>query len=169
MRELFSTLMSSFDCLDSSIILGIAFEEKEAEQCKQYINTVGYKLKNKGLLTIPLVGEIFTNLFLKVSRDIKDYSKRKVIIQSLVDFFDETIMTLLSKERFIITKIQSADYVYIPRIKELDYKITDDDAFHLSSAISQKCQRFVTLDRVLLQEHFKESLRKEFGLLIAEP
>jgi predicted nucleic acid-binding protein len=157
--------MDKLDCIDSSVVLGTVF--KEDERCDNFINTVGYKLKNKGLLTIPLVGEVFTNLFLKISKNVDDPFQRRVVIQTAIDFFDETIMNLLQQDRLVISKIKDGDYQHIRRIKELDYTITDDDALHLSSAINNNCQRFITLDKVLLNANFKNKMKKELGLVIS--
>ncbi len=158
--------MDNFDDVDSCVVLETIFEE---ERCKLYVNTIGYKLRNKGMITIPLAGEIFSNLFLKISQNIDDAVMRKVVIQNAVDFFDDTMMTLLQKGRLIIAKINDGDYQYIPRIKELDYKITDDDALHISTAINKKCQRFITIDKDLLNDRFRGMIKSEFGLVIAEP
>lgn len=79
------------------------------------------------------------------------------------------IVDLLLRERLIIAKIKANDSQYIEKIKALDYAITDDDAFHLSTAINNGCQRFVTLDKVLLNENFKSKIKKEFGLVICNP
>ena len=158
--------MENVDCIDASVILGTLFEKEE--RCKTYINTVGYKLKNCGLLTIPLVGEIFTNMFLKIPQHIEE-AERKVFLQSTIDFFDFTIMHLIQKNRLIIAKIKSGDYQFVKRINELDYKISDDDLLHLSSAINNNCQRFVTIDKVLLEENFRNNIKREFGMMIIEP
>ncbi len=159
--------MVGFDCIDSSVILGTLFEKEE--KCEQYVNIVGYKLRNKGLLTIPLIGEIFTNTFLKVSKNIEEVSERKFFIQNAVDFFDTTIMGLLQRDKLVIAKIEIGDHLFTGRIKEIDYRITDDDALHLSSAINKKCQRFVTIDKELLKENFKNKIKEEFGIIITEP
>lgn len=70
--------MDALDCLDSSIVLGTIFEEDE--QCDTFINVLGYKMRNKGLLTQLIIGEIFTNLFLKVSTKVNDPFQRKLAI-----------------------------------------------------------------------------------------
>jgi len=160
--------MTGTDCIDSVIILGILLEENIAE-FQDYVRTIGYKSRNKGLLTIQLVGEIFTNLFLKISKNVEEPIMRKVLIEKAVEFFDEVIMDLLQQELLTISKIKDGDYQYISRIKELDYAITDDDALHLSSAINNKCQRFITIDKALLNERFRGSIHSEFGLMIAKP
>ncbi|MEK7075004.1 MAG: hypothetical protein AAB968_04530, partial [Patescibacteria group bacterium] len=54
--------MTETDCIDSVIILGILLEENITE-FQDYVRTIGYKSRNKGLLTITIVGEIFTNLY----------------------------------------------------------------------------------------------------------
>jgi predicted nucleic acid-binding protein len=159
--------MKNFDCIDASIILETVFEDEE--RCEQYVNTIGYKLRNKGLLTIPLIGEIFTNLFLKVSESIGNQTERKVMLQTAVDFFDNVIIRLLQQNKLKISKINNNDYKFVKRIKELDYAITDDDALHLSSAINNNCQRFITKDKVLLDKNFKSNVKKEFEIIIAEP
>ena len=159
--------MEQFDCIDACVILGTLFEEEE--ESKQYINTIGYKLKNKGLLTIPLIGEIFSNIFLKLYQNINDSIERKAFIQNAVDFFDDTIMSLIQKDKLTIGKIDGGDYQFIKRIKEIDYKVTDDDALHLSSAINKKCQRFVTVDQELLNDNFRSKIRTEFGIKITKP
>ena len=134
-----------------------------------YVRTIGYKSRNKGLLTITLVGEIFTNLFLKISKNVDEPMMRKILIEKAVEFFDEVIMDLLQQELLTISKIKDGDYQYIPRIKELDYAITDDDALHLSTAINNKCQRFITINKALLNERFRGSIHSEFGLTITKP
>ncbi len=160
--------MTEIDCIDSVIILGILLEENIAE-FQDYVRTIGYKSRNKGLLTIPLVGEIFTNLFLKISKNVQEPVMRKILIEKAIEFFDKVIMDLLQQERLIISKIRDGDYQYIPRIKELDYAITDDDALHLSSAINNKCQRFITIDKTLLNERFRGDINREFRVIITNP
>ena len=159
--------MENLDCIDSSIILEIIF--KNEEKCKQYLNTVGYKSKNAGLFTIPILGEILTNLFLKASQTVEDPINRKVLIQNAVDFLDDTVLDLLPRGRLFISKLEKSNYQFVQRIQELDYKITDDDALHLSSAISNRCRRFVTIDKDLLNDTFRANVRKEFGLTITGP
>ena len=78
-------------------------------------------------------------------------------------------MSLIQKDKLTIGKIDGGDYQFIKRIKEIDYKVTDDDALHLSSAINKKCQRFVTVDQELLDENFKSKIRKEFRIVIDKP
>lgn len=85
------------------------------------------------------------------------------------DFFDDTIINLLQQERLEIVKIGSDDFQFVQKIKELDCAVTDDDAYHLSCAINQKCQRFITLDNALLRDVFKSRIRAEFGLVISVP
>lgn len=159
--------MKELDCIDSSIILEIIFENEE--KCKQYLNTIGYKSKNQGLLTIPILGETFANLLLKSSQTIEDPIKRKIFIQSAVDFLDDIILDLLLRGRLIISKLEKSDYQFVSKIQELDYKITGDDAFHLSSAINKQCRRFVTIDKDLLHDTFRAHVREEFGLTITAP
>lgn len=159
--------MTGLDGIDACVFLGTLFEEDE--RCDSFIATIGYKLKNKGQLTIPIIGEIFANTFLKVSENIADPYERKAFIQKTVDFFDRIIMDLLKKERLEITKMDAQDFQHISRIKELDYAITDDDAIHLSSAITKKCQRFITIDKALLEPEFRSRIKKEFGLIITDP
>ncbi len=159
--------MKNLDCIDSSIVLEIIFQNEE--KCKQYLNTVGYKSKNAALLTISILGEILTNLFLKASETVDDQIKRKVLIQNAVDFLDDTILDLLPRKRLFISKIEKNDHAFVQRIQELDYKITDDDAFHLSCAINNHCQRFVTIDKDLLNDTFQENMQREFGLRIISP
>lgn len=159
--------MNALDSIDACVFLGTLFEENE--ECDSFIATIGYKLKNKGQLTIPIIGEIFANTFLKVSENIADPYERKAFIQKTVDFFDRVIMDLLKKERLEIMKMAAQDFQHLARIKELDYAITDDDAIHISSAIVKKCQRFITIDKALLRPEFRSRIKKEFGLIIAEP
>ena len=90
-------------------------------------------------------------------------------MQNAVDFFDDSIVNLLQQERLTIAKINDSDYKFIARIKEINHKVTDDDALHLSSAINKKCQRFVTVDQELLDENFKSKIRKEFRIVIDKP
>ncbi len=161
--------MKDLDCIDSCIILGTIFEEKENEKCKQYLNIVGYKLRNNGLLTVPLIGEIFANLFLKVYRTVPESSERKLLLQKAVDFFDDSIVNLLLQEKLVIAKIENSDHQFIERIKELDYAVTDDDALHLSSAINKGCQKFITLDAILLRDQFKSRIKTEFNIIITRP
>lgn len=159
--------MTNVDCIDSCIILGTIF--KEDEHCELYIDTIGYKLKNKGLLTIPLIGEVFANLLLKVEKKTDDKFEQKLFMQNAVDFFDTTISRLIYQERLLIGKMLIADFQHVSRIKELDYAVTDDDALHVSDAINKRCQRFITTDKTLLNENFRGKIRKEFGLVISPP
>ncbi len=160
--------MRELDCIDSCIILDILFR-KEVGEFQEYIRTVGYKHKNKGLLTVPLVGEIFTNLFLKLTQNVEESTLRRVLLQNAIDFFEDIIFELLRHDRLVIAKICDSDSQFIPRIKELDWAITDDDALHLSWAINNKCQRFVTTDTILLQENCRSRIKQEFSLTITRP
>ena len=160
-------MINTLDSIDACVFLGTLFEENE--ECDSFIATIGYKLRNKGQLTIPIIGEIFANTFLKISENIADHYERKAFIQKTVDFFDRVIMDLLKKDRLEITKMAAQDFQHIGRIKELDYAITDDDAIHISSVIVKKCQRFITIDKVLLRPEFRSRIKKEFGLIITEP
>jgi hypothetical protein len=159
--------MTHLDCIDACIVLGLLFEEHEG--CRHYLDNVGYKNKNKGLLTIPLIGEIFTNLLLKLPEKIPDPINRKVFMQSAIDFFDQTIMHFLKEKRIEISPMTIQDQKYVVHIKNVDYTITDDDAIHISTAISKDCQRFVTIDKLLLQKNCKIRIRNEFNLTITNP
>ncbi len=160
--------MGEYDCIDSCIVLGILFQESIGE-LQEYIRTVGYKQRNKGLLTVYLMGEIFTNLFTKICQKVEDGTIRAVLLQNALDFFEDVIMELLRQDRLIIAKIQNSDYQLIRQIQELDYAITDDDALHLSCAVNNQCQRFVTTDTILLSENCRSRIRREFGLIISRP
>ena len=159
--------MNHVDCIDASVILGSVF--REDENCDNFVNTIGYKLKNNGLLTIHLVGEIFTSVFLKIVQYIEYPFEKKQFLQDVVDFFDKTIINLFERQRLSIAKVKDSDYQHIMAIKSLDYAITDDDALHLSVAINNNCQRFVTIDKVLLKEDFRSKIKAEFRLIITKP
>jgi len=147
-----------YDCIDACVVLEALINNDR--NCVKFVNTVGYKLSNTGLLTIPLVGEIFVNLLFK--------ERNQSFIIDALHYFDDLVTTLINKKRLVVVKLKPRDINFIEEIMKIDYSITFDDAFHLSFAINNKCQKFITLDNVLLKENVRAGVKK-LGLIIVKP
>lgn len=146
------------DFYDSSIFLGLLIEKDDL--CKKRIDLIGYKGKNNGIISHLILGEIFTNLFLKLDKDYLRIEAFKVIDS----IFDKCI----KENRLKIAKIERGDDLYIDDLLE-DYQMEYSDARHVSEAIVLRCNIFWTTDKYLNQPHIKSIIKKKYKLLIKHP
>jgi predicted nucleic acid-binding protein len=144
--------------IDTSVILSLVFDDPRYES-QEYLNIVGYKAKNKGVLSQFTIGELFSNVLLKLKEDI--------VRKNAYDLLDWIIRKLLDEDRANILKFDGAivNSSLFEEIRTADYAVTDDDAFHLMCAIACKAACFVTKDIALCSnQRLKEYLMKKFNL-----
>lgn len=147
----FSRLPSHF--IDTSIILGTFLENEEfREECKDYLNRVGYKYR--GYVPVSVIGEIF----MIINERIESANDRELFFS----FFDKLVQN--RKMKFVGTVFEV--YEKISEMKETDYKTEPLDALHLSIAITSNASTFVTLDKKLIHNH---ELENKFGIKILHP
>ncbi len=138
--------------IDTSVVLGAFSEEEEFyEDCKSYLNRVGYKFR--GVFPTSVVGEIFM-----IVLERKDFLNRRLFF----DFFDRTIFR--RKIDFAPTSFEAVET--IKDIQTTDYNADPLDAEHLALAISRNANAFVTLDNDLINN---EILKSKFGISIKHP
>jgi len=139
--------------IDSSVILGAFLEdEKFREECKNYLNRVGYNYR--GFLAVSVTGEIFMIL----NKRIDNETGREIFFS----FFDK----LVGRRKMEFIGADFEVYKKIDEIKEVSYKIEPLDALHLAIAINNKAGVFVTLDEKLLHNREIES---KFNIKILHP
>lgn len=139
--------------IDTSVIFGAFVEnEKFREECKNYLNKVGYKYR--GQLSVSVIGEIFMIL-----RDVFD---QEVDRELFFIFFDK----LMRKRciEFIGTTFETNDK--LRAIREADYEIEPLDGLHLAITIISGSKVFVTLDQKLLK---RTRLENKFNIRIVHP
>src|SRR3989344_631937 len=136
------------DYVDSCVFLGFVLEKDQ--KCKDYINTIGYKNRNIGIISHFVVSEIFIKLITMIHN--KDKVERNYVedetLQYIIDIFKE----LLRSQNLIINKLSKSiiDIELYTNLKEIDYKLTDDDMFHLIEAIKKECHAFITIDKEII-------------------
>ncbi|MBS3151190.1 hypothetical protein J4443_02305 [Candidatus Woesearchaeota archaeon] len=156
--------MNPVDMIDSSIFLGFIFDEDN--KFKEYLNVVGYKNQNKGSITNSLMGEILTNIFVKVKDENK--IEQSLLRTKVFGLLDQIMTKLIEEGKLEIIKLNKSnfDFDIFNNIKGIDYAISDDDAIHLTSAIIMNCQNFVTSDKLAENKILCEKIKSEYNLNI---
>ena len=155
------------DYIDTSIFLGYMFEQ--GDSCKEYLDVVGYKSHNIGVISHHVMSEILINLLLKVKLD--DHIKEEYAKERAFKLLDLTITKLREKGRLKILKLTSriVDPELFEELQSQDTGLSDDDAFHLIEAIKERCQFFATTDEEIIQnKKLREYLVKNYNLKIKE-
>lgn len=138
--------------IDTSVILGAFSEEEEFyEECKSYLNRVGYKCR--GFLSTSVIGEIFM-----IIEKWEDSLDRYLFF----DFFDRIIFR--RKIDFVPSRFETFDT--IKQIRNLDYFVEPLDSEHLAAAISENAEIFVTLDTSLI---LNKNLQNISGIKVIHP
>ena len=139
--------------IDTSVILGAFLEDEEfREECKDYLNRVGYNYR--GFLPVSVTGEIFMILNKKVSKE----SDRELFFL----FFDK----LIRKRRIEFVGSDFEVYKKVHEIRDISYDAEPLDALHLAVAITEKANVFVTLDENLVHN---KRLENKFNIRILHP
>lgn len=146
------------DFYDSSIFLGLLIEKDDA--CKERINLIGYKGRNKGVISHPVLAEITANLFLKIN----DSELRMEAFRLLETIFDRCLKQGILK----ISKIEKGEDFHVDDLME-KLQIEYSDARILSEAIVIGCKIFWTTDEYLNKANVKPIIKKEYGLIIKKP
>ena len=135
------------DYVDSCVFLGFVLEKDQ--KCKDYINTIGYKNRNIGIISHFVISEIFIKLITMINKDkVEGNYVEDETLQYIIDIFKE----LLRSQNLIINKLSKSiiDIELYTNLKEIDYKLTDDDMFHLIEAIKKECHAFITIDKEII-------------------
>src|SRR3989344_5318476 len=91
------------DYIDSCIFLGFALEQ--GQNCKDYINTLGYKNRNIGIISHFVISEIFLAIILKIKDKEKHYEKLEKF--KAFEYIDEIINKMLRENVLIINKLDT--------------------------------------------------------------
>ncbi len=156
-----------FEYIDSCIFLGFVFDENDAYG--RYLNTLGYKQHNKGIISHFVMSEILINIIFK-SRSTNPLDDQ-VTKERAFKMVNEFLYELKEENKLKILKLNTRiiDEELIRRIKENDTLLTDDDAFHLIEAIKAKCRYFVTSDKEIIENNkLREYLKTQHKLKIKE-
>ncbi len=139
--------------VDTSVILESFFQDaKYAEECKQYLNKIGYKYR--GELSISVIGEVFV----VIETDVKEAENKELFFR----FFD----SLIKRRKTMFATGDFNAYDLTAKIKNIETRIEPSDALHLAIAIQHKANVFVTLDEKIIHNR---DLEKEFGIKILHP
>jgi len=150
-----------FHAIDSCVYLERGLRGQERDSCSRYLARVGYKGRNQGVLTLPLMGEIFCGIF----KSLDDSVARKLAF----DFLETLLDVQLKTKKVIIKPLEKYDTSYIEQILEIDSRISFDDAIHLSTAIMGGCKYFVTIDKVFLYKITQKEVQHTFGIKMRHP
>lgn len=135
--------------VDSSIFLEVLFNQSFYEECLAFFNNVHYHYR---LMTSTLVlGEVIKSL-----NDTKDRDRK--LNGSLLLF------SLLEKTEIKIVPVSSECITNTTAILSIDSYIESSDRIIFSSAITENCKAFVTLD-----SDFSARLGHEFNILVKKP
>lgn len=139
--------------IDSSVILGAFLEDEEfREECKEYLNRVGYNYR--GFLPISVTGEIFIILNGRIEKE----SDKELFFS----FFDK----LMRKRKIEFVGSGFDDYKKTQEIRDVIYDAEPLDALHLAIAITNKANVFVTLDEKLIRN---QAIENAFKISIRHP
>ena len=155
------------DYIDSCIFLAHLFNENN--YCRDYINTIGYKNRNRGVISHFVLSEIMINIITKIDYD--DYLKGKILREECFENISETIIRLKYKKLLDILKITSKilDKELYDKLIKSDTKLTEDDALHIIEAIKSNCDFFVTIDKeIIANKKLREYLNQNHNLKIKE-
>jgi predicted nucleic acid-binding protein len=143
--------MKPLHFIDTSVILEAFSEDgKYREECKSYLNTAGYKFI--GFLSLSVLGEILVVI----------NNREKEAKELFIGWLHHIIKR--KKIKLIVPRFEVLEI--IKRLKEADYKIEFVDALHLSTAIENNANAFVTLDEKLVGNI---KIEKEFKIKILHP
>jgi predicted nucleic acid-binding protein len=139
--------------IDSSVILGSFLENEEfKEECKDYLNRVGYNYR--GFLPVSVIGEIFMILNERIDKE----SDRELFFS----FFDK----LIRKREMEFIGSDFEVYKKTQELKDVNYDTEPLDALHLAIAIAEKANVFVTLDEKLIHN---QAIENAFKISIIHP
>jgi len=135
--------------IDTSIIVSYLIRDKDEYQCTRYLARMGY-LYN-GYISFPMIGELIGIIITK---------HKKKSIELINDF-----AILLENTDFEYMVPKDKAYQLYKKIRKLD--VTPTDAILLATAIENKHDVFVTIDRRMLKARAK--IRKEYRIKVMEP
>jgi predicted nucleic acid-binding protein len=146
------------ECIDACIFLGLIVEKHG--DCQRFLNNIGYKGRDIGLITHPIIGEIVTNILLKVHN--------KLDREEAFRLLDTILYYGIQSNKFKIAKLTQGDDLHSEDLMR-EYWLTEDDAKHLSNAIIHGCNSFITIDEKLTDEKVVNSIKEKYGLTIKKP
>jgi len=149
------------------VFLGFILEKDQ--KCKDYVNTIGYKNRNTGIISYFVISEIFLAIMIKNKDKEKNYEKLEKF--KAFDYIDEIINKMLRERVLIINKLNTniVDEGLVKELKIINYSLNDDDIFHLIEAVKSKCDFFVTTDREIIENiKLKDFLANKYSLKIID-
>ncbi len=155
------------DYVDACVFLAIIFQESDGVRWKNYVDTIGYKTHNKGVISHFVLSEIVMNIMEKIK--LSDRQRERELQAAIITNALAIITSLYREQRLRVLKLtrRSLDASLVQELQEKAYGLTDDDAFHLVAAIKAKCRRFITKDKYLLEEeNLQRWLQQEYNLKI---
>jgi len=136
------------DYIDSCVFLEHILDKNQ--NCKDYINTLGYKNRNLGIISHFVISEVFIAILTKILS--KDKNQEKVEKEIALIYFKNIIEELRKNNNLIINKIDNSiiDEELYKELKNINYSLSDDDILHLINAIKQCCNYFITIDKEII-------------------
>lgn len=135
--------------VDTSVFLEVIFKQPHLQECTSFFNRVGYHYRLKTSTLV--LGEIIESI-----QKFEDEAQTKIWTFSLLE--------LLKMAEIEIIPISFECIGNIPTIRDIDCYLESSDTIIFSSALTENCNSFVTLD-----SDFSIILSKELGIIIKKP
>ena len=132
--------------IDACVVLEVLIKQKQYEDCKNYLNRVGYKYR--GVISASALGEI-------VMSSIKKFEKETE--GGKVSLF---ITDLVNKRKLVFSTPKFRTHPLVGKIKLIESRTEPMDALNLATAITENADVFVTLDGKLVGNNKLESAFK---------
>ncbi|PKP58173.1 MAG: hypothetical protein CVT89_03280 [Candidatus Altiarchaeales archaeon HGW-Altiarchaeales-2] len=138
--------------IDACVVIEVLIQQKECEDCKNYLNKVGYKCRSA--LSVSALGEI-------VMCSIKKFEEETE--GGKVSLF---ITDLVNKRKIDFSAPQFETYAIVEKIKKIESRVELMDALNLATAITENADVFVTMDSKLVGN---KKLESAFKIKIKHP
>lgn len=135
--------------VDSSIFLEILLKQSKYDECISFFNNVGYRYRL--MASTVVMGEI-----IKALHELGDERQKEGWLSSLSLLLENSSISILPVSFQCINNI--------PTVMNAESHLESSDAIIFSSAITENCRAFITLD-----SDFSMRLETEFDILIKKP
>ncbi len=139
--------------LDASVLIETLIETKLGEKCAEYLNRL--KIKYRGVAPLSVIGEYFMTMF--YDEKIEERHKQKAFT-----FLED----LIRHKKVLSASPDKETFRLIERIQEVEREIENMDALHYATAVINRADVFVTLDRKMIES---KTLEMEFGVKVMSP
>jgi len=138
--------------IGACIVLEVLIKQKEYEDCKNYLDRVGYKYR--GVISASALGEIIMSSIKKFEKETEG---------GKVSLF---IADLVSKRKIDFSTPKFKTHELVGKIKIVESRAEPTDALNLATAITENADVFVTLDGKLVGN---KKLESAFKIKISHP